>query len=228
MTMQGEAAKMAVSLRVFSLRRCFLFYSSPIMILNPMSELYAGQLLVASPSVVDPLFGRSVCLVMHHDADGAIGVLLNRPLQIGPNQLFQMLDSENASDSRLPTNPPRRAVHFGGPMAGPVVALHNQQGLAEAVTGSGVYLAAQKEHLQALVKTDTTASMRLIVGHAAWKSGQLEAEIEAGLWYLLPATADRVFKADDSMWAHLVRTGVGHSLASWVGVDDTRINPSLN
>ena len=206
------------------------------------SSFSAGKLLVASPALVDPLFGRSVCLVMHHDQDGAIGVLLNRPLQLGPNQLLKMLQQDtpaekSSSASRLDgvlsgssavESQAKRQVHFGGPNAGPVVAIHKQQSLAEAETGAGVYVAAQKEHLQQLVNSDPASPMRLIVGHAAWKSGQLEAEIAAGLWYLLPATADRVFEADDSMWAHLVRTGVGHALASWVGVDDTHINPELN
>jgi len=212
------------------------------MVQSPMSSFSAGKLLVASPSLADPLFGRSVCLVMHHDSNGAIGVLLNRPLQLGPSQLLKMLEASSEAEktqgsSRLPSQPalnhppvnhPVRPIHFGGPNAGPVVALHAQQSLAEAETGAGVYVAAQKEHLQQLVNADATNPMRLIIGHAAWKSGQLEAEIAAGLWYLLPATADRVFEADDSMWGHLVRTGVGHSLASWVGVDDTHINPNLN
>lgn len=202
------------------------------------SSFSAGKLLVASPSLVDPLFSRSVCLVMHHDQDGAIGVLLNRPMQLGPNQLLKMLEPEAAAEqassrSRLPekavqSSQPKRQVHFGGPNAGPVVALHCQQSLAEAETGAGVYVAAQKEHLQQLVQADASGQMRLIIGHAAWKGGQLEAEISAGLWYLLPATADRVFEADDSMWTHLVRTGVGHTLAAWVGVDDAHINPNLN
>lgn len=204
-----------------------------------MSKFSAGQLLVASPTVDNSLFGRSVCLVMHHDGDGAIGVMLNRPLQPKPEQLLKMLagtDNKHSKRSRLPAisvseskaDDSRRVIHFGGPLAGPVVALHNQQKLAEATTGVGVYVAAQKDHLQQLFKADSVGPMRLIVGHAAWKGGQLEAEIAAGLWYLLPATADRVFEADDLMWPQLIRTGVGHSLANWVGIDDTFVNPNLN
>ena len=227
-----------------------------------MTEFSAGKLLVASPLLVDPMFGRSVCLVVHHDADGAMGVLLNRPLQLVNAQLWSMLHSGSpgnqgpakAKDFRAidlnRAEPPakdlrndaglspivagesgissHRSVHFGGPMAGPVVALHRQESLADAEAGAGVYLAAQKQHLEKLVRGNTGEAMRLIIGHAAWKGGELEAEIAAGLWYLLPATPDRVFAADDSMWAHLIMAGVGHSLASWVGVDDTNINPNLN
>lgn len=192
-----------------------------------MTEFFAGQLLVASTRVSDPLFVRSVCLVMHHDADGAIGLLLNRPIRTGPTELWKMLGSSQEGSSRLPANN-SRCIHFGGPLSGPVVALHDKSQWADAQAGVGIYLAAQKEHLQHVVDVGGADRMRLIVGHAGWASGQLEAEISTGIWYPLPATADRVFAADDSMWPQLVRIGVGHSLASWVGVDDSHVIPTLN
>jgi putative transcriptional regulator len=198
--------------------------------------------------MADPLFRRSVCLVVHHDEEGAIGVLLNRPIEAASAGLWKALSGEvegggeepqQASSGEAtqrftvpeppePAAPSGRSVHFGGPLSGPVLALHAEATLAEAETGSGVYLAAQKDHLQQLVKAAADGPLRLIVGHAGWQKGQLEAEIEAGFWYLLPATADRVFAADDAMWSHLVRTGVGHTLARWVGVDDTHIDPHRN
>lgn len=238
-----------------------------------MSTSYVGQLLVASPSMVDPLFGRSVCLVVQHDEDGAIGVLLNRPLEVAGGNLWQALgggevspgskgsasvdaetgysasgqqftgqdqnrlaghmgaaksNSGGESTSDLSSGKPGRCVHFGGPLSGPVLALHGVKTLAEAETASGIYLAAEKTLLQQLVNSETQLPVRLIVGHAAWQSGQLEAEIAAGFWYVLPATADRVFTADDAMWPELVRTGVGHALARWVGIDDTQVDPQLN
>jgi putative transcriptional regulator len=227
-----------------------------------MTKFSAGKLLIASPLIVDPVFGRSVCLIVHHDANGAMGVLLNRPLQFGNAKLWSMLlsGSHEHQDPAKPKDfrPPdlkrevpkakdlrtgvalspspagesgvcsRPLVHFGGPLPGPVVALHGHKSLADAEAGVGVYLAAQRQHLEKLVRGNTGEAMRLIIGHAAWKGGDLEAEIAAGLWYLLPTTPDRVFAADDSMWTHLIMAGVGHSLASWVGVDDTNINPNLN
>lgn len=208
--------------------------------------------------MVDPLFGRSVCLVVQHDEDGAIGVLLNRPLEVAGGNLWQALgggdgspasaddlqgqnqnrlaghlgvakpSSGEGSAGALSSGTPGRCVHFGGPLSGPVLALHGVKTLAEAETASGIYLAAEKTLLQQLVNCETQLPLRLIVGHAAWQCGQLEAEIEAGFWYVLPATADRVFAADDAMWPELVRTGVGHALARWVGIDDTQVDPQLN
>lgn len=193
-----------------------------------MSDSYVGQLLVASARIEDPLFGRSVCLVMQHDASGAIGVLLNRPLQVGP-QLWQLLGSDQEQKSRLESAGENRWVHFGGPLSGPVVALHVNRQLADAETLPGVYVAAQKEHLQQLVKeVQPETRMRLIVGHAGWPEGQLEAEIAAGLWHVLPATVDRVFEADEAMWPHLVKQGVGLSLAKWVGIEDHQIEAQWN
>lgn len=192
----------------------------------------AGQLLVASPRLADPLFGRSVCLVMHHDSSGAIGVLLNRPLEVG-DQFWKLLKHQPAADSRLEpqgseSQGPAGWVHFGGPLSGPLVALHCNRQLAEAEPSQGVYLAAQKEHLEQLVRSRAGTPLRLIVGHAGWSAGKLEAELAAGFWYPVPATVERVFEADDAMWGQLVRTGVGATLARWVGLDATGFDPTRN
>ena len=131
--------------------------------------------------------------------------------------------------SRLETPSDHRWVHFGGPLSGPVVALHVDRQLADAETGQGIYVAAQKEHLQALVRGGNSETrLRVIVGHAGWPEGQLEAEIAGGLWHVLPATADRVFDTDEEMWPHLVKKGVGLSLAKWVGVDDSQADCQWN
>src|SRR5690606_4709144 len=70
-------------------------------------------------------------------------------------------------------------VHFGGPLSGPVVAVHDSPALAEVETGHGVYVAAQKDHLEALVR-ECPSDYRLITGHAAWSAEQLANEFDAG------------------------------------------------
>jgi hypothetical protein len=68
-----------------------LSVSTPGTHTSDMTKFSAGKLLIASPLIVDPVFGRSVCLIVHHDANGAMGVLLNRPLQFGNAKLWSML-----------------------------------------------------------------------------------------------------------------------------------------
>lgn len=189
-----------------------------------MTKSLAGQLLVASTALDDGLFARSVCLVVHHDEEGAIGLLLNRPLHPQPAQLLKMLGSEG--DDRLRQQAPQSTVHFGGPLSGPVVALHASPTLAEAETSQGVYVAAQKDHLEQLLK-QAQAPLRIIVGHAGWKPGQLEAEVAVGQWHFMPASSDIVFCNDESMWNDVIREACGRSVTRWVGARPTA-NPELN
>lgn len=188
-----------------------------------MVESLVGKLLVASPQLTDGVFGRTVCLVMHHDDDGAIGLFLNRPLQPPPGQVLAL---KTAGD-RAMTVAASGKLHFGGPLAGPVVALHAVPMLAEAETGPGVFVAAQQQHLEALLE-EGPARVRLIIGHSGWSAGQLESEIDSGLWYVMPATADAVFGSDDEMWPRLLRRASGDQLARWVGAQHRPPHPECN
>jgi putative transcriptional regulator len=186
-----------------------------------MSQSLVGQLLIASPLMTDGVFARSVCLVMHHDEEGSIGVLLNRPLQPQPTELWNLLDLQTPRPSTS-----SGSVHFGGPLSGPVVALHRRQQWAEAETGNGVYVAAQKEHLQQLIREK--GPFRLIVGHAGWGAGQLEAEVARGSWYTLPATPEVVFAPEGPAWSVLVRRAGTVRLASWIGCRHLPLRPEYN
>ena len=118
-------------------------------------------------------------------------------------------------------------VHFGGPLSGPVVAVHGSLALAEVETGQGIYVAAQKDHLEALVR-ERPSDYRLIIGHAAWSAQQLASELDAGMWHLLPATPETVFPLQADLWPYLIRRATGASVASWVGADDNAGRAGLN
>jgi putative transcriptional regulator len=213
-----------------------------------MTQSLVGNVLVASTLVTESVFARGVCLMMHHDDDGAIGVMLNRPIWPAPTELIKMLGGEidsNSSEtdqtggSRLGKDgigkpvpsPPAIAqtglIHFGGPLSGPVLAIHGRVALAEAQTGSGIYVAAQKEHLEQLVK-EKSGDYRLIIGHAGWGAGQLDSEIQAGIWHVLPATAEMVFGEENDLWPLLIRRATGSSLSRWVGAPDNPAKAALN
>ncbi len=215
-----------------------------------MNQSLVGNLLVASTLIEESIFVRGVCLLMHHDQDGAIAVMLNRPIWPPPAELLKLIvgstdyseppTQEVAKPSRLPkietavaasgtpsSASSSRQVHFGGPLSGPVLAIHRAVGLAEAQTGIGVYVAAQKEHLEQLLR-EKSGDYRLIIGHAGWGAGQLDAEIGAGLWHVLPATADLIFGNDSDLWPLLIARGTGASLASWVGAPDNPAAAALN
>lgn len=122
---------------------------------------------------------------------------------------------------------PSDFVHFGGPLSGPVVAIHQLSEFAEAETGKGIYVAAQKQHLEGLVK-NRPGPYRLIVGHLGWEPNQLASELQAGLWHLVPATVQIVFEDSEQMWPRLIRRATSRSLANWIGIKHIPANPELN
>ncbi len=231
-----------------------------------MTESLVGNLMIASTLVPQSVFSRSVCLIVHHDGNGAIGVMLNRPISPPPPLLIQMLvggpdavdaaqdaesaDSGSASNSgsksggseqgksRLPraadavsvgagevygpvaAQPGSAIVHFGGPLSGPVVAVHGTRALAESEAGQGVFMAAQREHLEQLMKNGE-GDFRLIIGHSAWTTAQLSQEFSAGYWHVLPATEETTLPVRVDLWPHLIRRATGASVASWVGARDS-------
>ena len=167
--------------------------------------LTTGTLLVASPELGDPNFARSVILVLRHDDEGTIGVVLNRPTNLVPATIFPELSAGIGSY--------QGHLFRGGPIAATRL-LYIVRGLA-AATVSGpevldkVFLSIDDESLPDMVRlADGTNDLRLYAGHAAWAPGQLQMEINAGGWQLLPGSPELVFHADPGgLWAELEGRG---------------------
>ena len=181
-----------------------------------------GHLLIAAPRMGDPRFHRAVILVLHHDDQGAMGVVLNRPIPRQAGAIASLLGSGfEASDG---------AFHVGGPVAGPVIVL---QGLpnhpleADDQEQGRVFVVEQQEQLQSLMDNANT-DLRFYVGHAGWTQGQLENEIDEGSWLTLPASVDFVFSEDRDMWVDAMREFGCDFYASTLGVRHFPDNPSDN
>ena len=212
--------------------------------LTPPSDSLVGKLLVASSINEDPVLARSVSLVVHQDDENMIAVMLNRPMSPNPTALLQMLNEEppnSESDHKDPgedegsdrighlvahaeqtvaeVTPSVGMVHFGGPLSGPVVAVHGLSEFAEAETGDGVYVAAQRQLLENLVRTNP-GPFRLIVGHLGWTLPKFAAELDQGRWHAIDATSDAVMEDDATMWPNLIRRATSSSVARWIGIPD--------
>jgi putative transcriptional regulator len=161
----------------------------------------SGTLLVASREITDVNFARSVVLVLRHDQNGTLGVVLNRPTNVAPADVLpELADSLAGYDGRL---------FRGGPIA-PARLLYLVRGLAAALVNGPevlekVFLSIDDSALADMVRlADGTNDLRLYAGHAAWVPGQLEAEIRAGGWQVLPGTPELVFhEAPGSLWLQL-------------------------
>lgn len=150
-----------------------------------------GHLLVSTSRCEDSVLRGSVCLVLHHGEEGSMGLVLNRPIDFDVDNLWKYL--------KAPDDKEVRPIRFGGPMSGPILALHNQEQWAEVAPASGVYIAAHVDKLQQLVASHQ-GEVRIVVGQVLWKVGQLEHELENGIWLPVPATPELVFAPEEDMW----------------------------
>jgi putative transcriptional regulator len=170
----------------------------------------AGQILIAMPGMADPRFDRSVVLVCAHSDEGAMGLIINKPLEeLSFSGLLEHLS--------IPLGPEGRdiRVHFGGPVErGRGFVLHSsdwRQNRSEgtmAVPG-GLEMTATINILEALARGGGPGKALLALGYSGWGPGQLEAEIARNDWLTAPAPADLVFAADDgAKWSGALR-GMG-------------------
>lgn len=160
-----------------------------------------GTLLVASPALSDVNFAHAVVLVLQNDENGTVGVMLNRPTNLVPAKVFpELAQGIGKYEGHL---------FRGGPVA-PSRLLYLVRGLAAATVNGPevldkVFLSIDDASLPDMVRLASgTDELRLYAGHATWAPGQLQAEIGAGGWQVLPATADLVFDEDPSeLWQKL-------------------------
>lgn len=178
-------------------------------------ESLRGQLLVASPALLDPNFERTVVLIAEHDETGALGIVLNREAE---------LTVAEATDLLEPLVEPGAMVHSGGPVQPTAVVIVAEFEDAEQ---AGVRIFGEVGFVAGDADFDTldTRRARVFAGLAGWAPGQLEAELEREDWIVEPALADDVFADEpDSLWsAVLERKGGSFALLARMPPD-----PSLN
>lgn len=154
-------------------------------------ESFKAHLLVAVPQLPDENFYRTVVLIIQHDEDGAFGVVLNRPSNITIGEIWEQI-ADQPCDSRAP-------ILVGGPVQGPLIAIHTDSERSESEIMSGVFLATQKENLDSLVR-QSEHPVRLFSGYSGWAGGQLEGEMKVGGWLTIPATYEYIFEESDDLW----------------------------
>lgn len=181
---------------------------------NASMESKKGFLLVASPGLVDPNFVRTVVFVAEHNEEGALGLILNRAGVLAVKDLWLSLSGDTAVTERK--------TFLGGPVQkNAVLLLHGYDDLAGENTPivPGVYLGSEVEVLAELVRRDAPASgearpgrYRVFCGYSGWGAGQLDAELSAGGWITVPATAEHVFdQPADRLWnTTIASTGGAH------------------
>ena len=154
-----------------------------------------GQFLIATPSMDDPNFRQVVMLMVQHDSEGALALVLNRPSGMTLDTAWQQVgDSPCQCEGML---------GLGGPCQGPLMALHNREDVGEKQVLPGVYLSVEEENIAWLMHRGAE-QLRCFIGYAGWTSGQLEEEIAFGSWKMIPASDEMIFQDENELLWKLV------------------------
>src|SRR5246500_1660423 len=164
-------------------------------------DLGAGKLLVASRDLADPNFAKTVVLLIHYDAEGVVGLILNRRTDV---PLSRVLEGLKAAKDR--SDP----VYLGGPVETRAVfaLLQSPAKLegAEHIFG-GVYLISTKTLFGQTISARPDPSVfHVYLGYAGWNNDQLRKEVELGAWFIFQADAPTVLNSDpDSLWRQMIQ-----------------------
>jgi putative transcriptional regulator len=172
------------------------------------SGAQAGRLLVATPVLGDPNFRRTVVLIVEHEEEqGTLGVVLNRPTEVPVGQVLEPWTDLATTPSVVfsggpvaPTSALALALVPGTdepigwhPLDGPPAKAMSRLGLVDLDAPPGLL-------------SDAIARLRVYAGYAGWGAGQLQAEIDEGAWYVLPADPVDAFSADPvKLWPAILR-----------------------
>ena len=153
---------------------------------------FTDHFLIAMPNMVDPHFARTLTYVCEHSDEGALGIVVNKPIDMTLSVLFEQIEVALA-DSTLRGAP----VHFGGPVqVDRGFVLHRPRGAWQSTLAisDDLGLTTSKDVLEALGRGDGPTDVFVSLGYAGWSAGQLEQEIAQNAW--LTVAADRAVLFD--------------------------------
>jgi putative transcriptional regulator len=161
-----------------------------------LRRLKPGVFLYAAPGMTSPSFNEAVVLLVRHEGDGSLGLIVNRPTRIPVREILRDRDERRELGLRL---------HFGGPVeAGAALALMRS---VKPIDGAipvlpGVYFIADAAAVKAAARgVDGEGPVRVYAGYTGWSAGQLATELEQGAWIVGPADAGAIFTSDaSSLW----------------------------
>ncbi len=174
----------------------------------------ANHFLIAMPALADPNFFHTVTYICEHNAEGALGLVINRPSELQLEDIFAHMELK-AADSQIAS----RTVYAGGPVQPDRgFVLHEPLGQWEATmqVSEHIGITASRDILAAVAKGTGPVHSLVALGYAGWGAGQLEQEIADNAWLSGPADARIVFETpDEERWQAAARLlGVDLNLLS--------------
>ena len=159
-------------------------------------DTLANQLLIALPTLAESPFARSVALICQHDAEGAMGVVVNRASEYTLGEVFQQMgiDCDNAALCAQPVlaggpvHPERGFVLHDG-------MLHGGMGEWDSslAVGDDLAVTTSRDILEAMARGDGPRHATVALGCAGWGAGQLESELVENSWLTVPVAPDVLY-----------------------------------
>ena len=172
-------------------------------------DFLTNQFLVAMPAMDDPNFRESVTLICEHNDEGALGIIINRPMDVVLEDVLKQLSLKalHAETRRWP-------VYLGGPVQTQRgFVIHEPHGIWEATlkVGDGLEVTTSRDVLAAVAEGQGPRRCFVALGYAGWTAGQLEEELKGNAWLSTPADARIIFDTPVELrW---------QAAASLIGVD---------
>jgi len=150
----------------------------------------ANHFLIAMPSMADPNFSRTLTYICEHNAEGAVGIIINRPTDMRLGELFKRVAIP--LEAGLPTERfAHLPVYAGGPVQsdrGFVLHRTTQQWQSSLKVTDDIALTSSRDILQAMGRGEQPADVLVTLGYAGWTAGQLEWELAQNTWLTVEAS----------------------------------------
>jgi len=180
-----------------------------------MSQLnLSHQFLIAMPTMVESTFAKSLIYICEHNEQGALGIIVNRPISLTLGELFDQI--------KVPLNRPQLKdlpVHFGGPVqTDRGFVLHDPIGEWQStlLINNKIGLTTSKDILEAVGEGQGPENLLVTLGYAGWEPGQLEHELAQNTWLNMNASEHIMFElpAEERLYAAMTMLGVDYATLS--------------
>ncbi len=164
--------------------------------------------LIAMPNMADPHFSRTLTFICEHNDKGALGIVVNRPIEMTLQALLEQVSIPFGAE-QFKSIP----IHFGGPVQvdrGFVLHMPLGQWQSTLAVSPEVGLTTSKDILQAVARGDGPRHLLVTLGYAGWAPGQLENELAQNAWLTVPAKSEVIFdlRAEDRLPAAMGLLGI--------------------
>jgi putative transcriptional regulator len=166
---------------------------------GPQRAFLAGQLLIAAPAMADPRFYQAVILIVRHDQKGALGIVINRPIE--DRSLASLLEALGEKDTGVMGSV---RIFAGGPVQPEIGFVIHSADYHRPDTmdiDGRLAMTSSREILRDIGNKQGPAKSLVAFGYAGWASGQLEGELAQRFWFTTPEDSKLVFDRDrDRVW----------------------------